>query len=161
MKKILHGILAAAAVAAMASAAQAASTVTSTFQTQITIEDDCEITSPTDMNFGSVGLLNSNVDATSTFVVRCTENTDYTIALDNGQNASGGTSRMANSDGTKFVTYELYQDSGRTTLWDDTNTVSSTGTGVDQTFTVYGRVPPQATPPAGTYTDTVTITVTY
>ena len=160
MKKILHGILAAAAVAAMASAAQAA-TATNTFQTQITILNDCEITSPTDMNFGSVGLLKNNVDATSTFVVRCTENTNYTIALDNGQNASGGSSRMANSDGTKFVTYELYQDSGRTTLWDDTNTVSSTGTGVDQTFTVYGRVPPQATPPAGTYTDTVTITVTY
>ncbi len=160
MKKILHGILAAAAVAVMAGTAQAAS-VTSSFQTQITIQDDCEISSPTNMNFGTVGLLKNNVDASSTFVVRCTENTNYTIALDNGQNASGGNSRMANSAGTKFVTYELYQDSGRSTLWDDTNTVSATGTGTDQSYTVYGRVPPQPTPPAGTYTDTVTITVTY
>jgi spore coat protein U-like protein len=28
-------------------------------------------------------------------------------------------------------------------------------------YTVYGYVPPQATPAAGVYTDTITVTVTY
>jgi spore coat protein U-like protein len=39
--------------------------------------------------------------------------------------------------------------------------VSATGNGADQTFTIYGRVPAQTTPAPGTYTDTVTVTVTY
>jgi spore coat protein U-like protein len=40
--------------------------------------------------------------------------------------------------------------------------VSGTGTGAAAPYTVYGQVPPQATPsPAANYTDTVTITVTF
>lgn len=35
------------------------------------------------------------------------------------------------------------------------------GSGVAQTFTVHGRVPPQNTPPPGNYSDTVVVTVTY
>ncbi len=159
MKKHYLGILVSGALLATATAAQAA-TATNTFQTRINIIAECQITSPTDMDFGDKGLLNSNVDATATFNVRCNENLSYTISLDDGQNASGGASRMTDGNG-HYVTYELYQDSGRTTLWDATNTKSSTGTGVDQTFTIYGRVPPQSTPPVGLYTDTVTITVTY
>ncbi len=42
-----------------------------------------------------------------------------------------------------------------------TVTVSGTGTGSAQNQTGYGRVPPQATPAAGTYTDTITATVTF
>lgn len=42
-----------------------------------------------------------------------------------------------------------------------TDTLAGTGNGNVQNLTVYGRVPPQATPAAGVYTDTVAITVTY
>jgi len=42
-----------------------------------------------------------------------------------------------------------------------TNTVASTGTGAAQSFTVYGRIPSQTTPAPATYTDTITVTVTY
>jgi len=42
-----------------------------------------------------------------------------------------------------------------------TNTVAGTGTGNSQSLTVYGNVPAQATPPAATYNDTITVTVTY
>jgi spore coat protein U-like protein len=160
MKKHYLGILVSGAMLALAATGANALSVSNTFQTRITIIADCEINSPTDLEFGTHGLLKNNIDAAATFNVRCTQNVGYAISLDNGQNASGGTSRMTDGNGN-FVTYELYQDSGRTTLWDTTNTVSGTGTGVDQSYTIYGRVPPQATPPAGNYADTVTITVTY
>ena len=39
--------------------------------------------------------------------------------------------------------------------------VGATGSGVSQSFTVYGRVPAQSTPAAGSYTDTIKVTVTY
>jgi len=42
-----------------------------------------------------------------------------------------------------------------------TDTVAATGNGASQSYTVYGRVPAQTTPAPGTYTDTVTVTVTY
>ena len=42
-----------------------------------------------------------------------------------------------------------------------TDTVSATGSGASQAYTVYGRVPMQTTPAAATYTDTITVTVTY
>jgi spore coat protein U-like protein len=36
-----------------------------------------------------------------------------------------------------------------------------TGTGASQTITVYGKVPTQTTPVAGTYADSVIVTLTY
>jgi spore coat protein U-like protein len=42
-----------------------------------------------------------------------------------------------------------------------TNTVSATGNGASQSYTVYGQVPAQTTPAAAVYTDTITVTVTY
>jgi spore coat protein U-like protein len=39
--------------------------------------------------------------------------------------------------------------------------VAATGNGSAQSFTVYGRVPPQAAPAPGNYSDTITVTVTY
>ena len=38
---------------------------------------------------------------------------------------------------------------------------SATGNGALQSYTIYGRVPPQTTPKPGTYADTITLTVTY
>ena len=160
MKKNYLGILLSGALVALTAASAQAATTTDTFQAKITIYDDCQISSPSDLDFGTQGLLTSAVDATATFVVRCTQNASYTISLNDGSNASSGQSRMTDGSG-HYVNYELYQDSSRSTLWDTSNTVSSTGTGSDQTFTIYGRVPAQSTPPAGDYSDTVTITVTY
>ena len=67
--------------------------------------------------------------------------------------------------GANSVTYGLYKDAARSTGWGSSivsgETVSGTGTGSAQALTVYGRVPPQSTPPPGTYSDVVVVTVTY
>ena len=66
--------------------------------------------------------------------------------------------------GAATVSYSMYSNAGRTTNWGNTvgtDTVAATGNGAAQSYTVYGRVPPQTTPAPGTYTDTITATVTY
>jgi spore coat protein U-like protein len=57
----------------------------------------------------------------------------------------------------------LYKDAARTQLWESSagEQVTGSGAGTVQNLPVYGRIPPQATPPAGTYSDTVVVTVTY
>lgn len=141
-----------------------ATSTTSTFQPQITIQATCTIVSASSLNFGSQGVLAANVDQTSTLQVQCTNTTAYNIGFDAGT-ATGATvtsRQMSNAGAT--VAYALYSDTGRTTNWGNTigtDTVSATGNGAAQSYTVYGRVPLQTTPAPATYTDTITVTVTY
>jgi spore coat protein U-like protein len=94
----------------------------------------------------------------------CTNTTPYNIGLDAGTGTGATVAARKMTNGANTITYSLYSDSGRTTVWGNTvgtNTVSATGNGASQTYTVYGRVPSQTTPAAATYTDTITVTVTY
>jgi spore coat protein U-like protein len=147
-------------------AASAQTTVTDTFDVLITIDAFCAITNPTDLNFGTHTIISAAVDQTSTFDVQCTNTTPFDIGLDQGFNYSAGRrmdSAAGAGVGANFVTYALYSDAARTTLWGDTiatDTVADTGDGTVNSYTVYGRVPVQAPVPAS-YFDTVTIEVTY
>jgi len=64
-----------------------------------------------------------------------------------------------------LLDYALYTDSGRTTIWGDGTdgaTIDDTGTGSAQAKTIYGTVlAGQPGVPAGSYADTVAVTVTY
>lgn len=132
------------------------------FLATATVAVTCTV-SATTLDFGApAGFLTSNVDAASTITTTCVSGTPYQIGLNNGANASGATRRMAG--GAEFISYELYRDSGRSQRWGNTintDTVTSTGTGLAQSTTVYGRVAPQTTPSPNTYSDTITVTVTY
>lgn len=117
-----------------------------------------------DLGFGTHGVLTANVDANGQVTVTCTPSTAYTVELGNGLAGTGPTSRLM-TNGPETITYGLYRDAARTEPWGDSATpgseASGTGNGVAQDFTVYGRVPAQATPGPGTYTDTVVVTLTY
>lgn len=82
--------------------------------------------------------------------------------LGNGLSPSGLQRRMQGPGGS-FINYGLYQDATRSVAWGNTNAtgVQGTGTGQPQSLTVYGRVPPQPVPGAGTYSDTIVITLSY
>jgi spore coat protein U-like protein len=152
-----------AAVLAIAGAAYAATT-TSTFQVQITIAASCTIVSTSTLNFGSQGVLTAAVNNTSTLNVQCTNTTPYNVGLDAGTGTGATVAARKMTGGAATVTYTIYQDSGRTTVWGNTigtNTVTGTGNGASQTFTLYGQVPAQTTPAPASYSDTVTVTVTY
>jgi spore coat protein U-like protein len=141
-----------------------ATTTTSTFTVQMTITASCVINSASTLNFGSSGVISANVDQTSTVQVQCTNTTPYNIGMNAGTGTGATVAARKMTNGGNTITYSLYSDSGRTTVWGNTvgtDTVSATGNGAAQSYTVYGRVPAQSTPAAATYTDTITVTVTY
>ncbi|WP_170207660.1 Csu type fimbrial protein [Luteibacter pinisoli] len=143
--------------------AAAATVAGPTTNVSASVAAKCTLATASDLNFGSVpGLLRTNTDQTSLIRATCTNRAAYQVGLDNGQNASGSVRRMAG--GGRFVTYELYRDSQRTLRWGtalNTDTATGSGSGSEQTVTVYGRVPVQAAAVAGSYSDIVTVTITY
>jgi spore coat protein U-like protein len=130
------------------------------FTVSATVINDCTITS-TNINFDTAGVLIGTLTATATLSVACPNSGAYSIALSPGA-GSGATvvdRRMTRSGGTDQVHYQLYQNASYATPWGDgtngTSVATGIGTGTTQTLTVYARVPPQTTPAAGIYTDTV------
>jgi spore coat protein U-like protein len=155
--------LAAAFLIVLACAAFAA-TATTTMTVQVTITASCTINSAATLNFGTQGVLATNVDQTSTLQVTCTNTTPYNIGLNAGTGSGATVATRKLTSGANTVNYTLYSNSGRTTVWGNTvstDTVAGTGNGAAQSYTVYGRIPAQTTPAPGAYTDTITVTVTY
>lgn len=145
-------------------AVQAATQVTQTFQVTLTITAACAINSASALNFGSSGMLVANIDQSSTISVQCTNSTPYTVGLDPGVGTGASVTSRKMTNGVGTVAYSLYSDAGRSMNWGQTpgtDTVAGTGNGAAQTLTVYGRVPPQTTPAPATYSDTITVTLTY
>lgn len=140
-----------------------AATADSSFTVRIVIGAACVVTSSTDMLFGNAGVLVAAIDQTSTISVQCTSGQAYNIGLNSGANSGSVSARQMNGPGG-MISYSLSTDAGRLSNWGETigsDTVGGTGNGSVQSFTVYGRVPAQPTPLPGTYSDTVTVTVTY
>lgn len=135
------------------------------FTVQLVHAPTCGVTA-TSMNFGTASSqdIANGVNATSTITATCSSGTPYSIALDGGlANASNPVARKMASGGNQ-LTYGLYLDAARTMPWGDqsgTNTFESTGAGTGQSVTVFGRVPGQSVPPAGTYSDTIVVTLSY
>jgi spore coat protein U-like protein len=132
-----------------------------TFTVLAAVQENCLVTAQ-NINFGTHGVLSAQVDATGGLGVTCSSGASYTIGLNNGLTGTGPTARRMTL-GAQAVIYGLYKNAARTQPWGNSGAqlVTGTGAGTLQTLTVYGRVPAQATPPAGTYTDTVVVTVTY
>ena len=133
------------------------------FTVRTTVLNTCTINAAS-LNFGANGVLASNVDSSNTISINCNSGLPYAIGLDGGLSGASNPEARKMTNGPEQVTYAIYQNAARTQPWGNStgiNTVSSVGTGLNQVFTAYGRVPTQTTPQAGTYTDTVVVTVTY
>jgi len=136
-----------------------------TFAARASVPGLCEISAASDLDFGSnPGIIAANRDYTSAISMKCRSRTPWNVGLNNGQNAVGDTRRMRRGATSNYVNYELYRDSGRGARWGntiDSETANGTGTGSTQAVTVFGRVPaPQSALP-GSYSDLITVTVTY
>jgi spore coat protein U-like protein len=155
------GILASLALAG--GSADATTSTTSTFGVTLLINAECVINSTATLDLGQTGVIQSNVNSSTPLHIQCTNTTPYTIGLDKGTTAGATVGQRLLANGAATVNYNLYTASDYATVWGDTGgtPVSSTGTGADQTFTIYGRIPAQTTPAPGTYTDLITVTVTY
>jgi len=153
-------------VAVLGSTASAA-TATANLNVSATVTNNCTI-STTPLTFGSydpvVANASAHLDGTGTVTVACTKGAAATVGLGLGSNATGSVRRMADG-GTNYLTYELYQDAGRTTVWGDSGTAllspGAAPSKAPRNFTVYGRVAANQDVPAGNYSDTVVATVNF
>ena len=144
---------------ALAPSANAQST-TGTMTVSTTVASSCAVSNVSNVSFGTfAGQSVPQTDTTGSFDVTCTTGTAYSIALDRGVNVSGTTRRMK-AGTSNYLSYELYSDSGRTSIW-STAISGFTGTNSAQSRQVYARLSSQSAPAPGTYTDTVTITVAF
>ena len=165
-KALRLGAVAAIALCAAASPAYADDT-TSTLGVSATVTANCAVTT-SPIAFGNIDVTTSaNVDGTGGISVTCTNGTAWTATADAGTGSGATLAVRKLTSGSDLLNYALYTDSGHTTAWGDgvggtTATITDTGTGTTQSKTIYGRVPTgQTGAPAGSYSDSVTVTVTY
>lgn len=136
-------------------------TRTTTFTATAVVAGDCTI-EPATLAFGAYDpLVGTPRDATGTLSIACTRGTPYTVALDAGAHAAGGTRRMAGPGGG-LLQYELYSDVARIAPWAPSTLVGDTAqTAAAIAVPVYGRIPPGQLVQAGDYTDVVQSTVNF
>ena len=123
--------------------------------------------STTAVSFGAYDVFGASpTDSTGTLTYRCSGNAkNLVITLSKGASATFNPRTMTN--GTDTMSYNLYKDAARSTIWGD-------GTGGSQNYqpanpsnntnyvvTIYGRIPASQDVSAGSYTDTITATVNY
>jgi spore coat protein U-like protein len=141
-----------------------AATATGTLTATITIVSTCQVVSSGTLDFGVAPALVAARDVQTNFAVQCPDTTPFNVGLDAGSTPGASVATRLMSSGSGAVGYKLYSNAARTANWGNTvgaDAVSGSGSGGLLNFTVYGRVAPQPTPAPGTYSDTVTVTVTY
>jgi spore coat protein U-like protein len=117
----------------------------------------------TGLNFGSYDVFsNSALDSTGNIDVNCPSGVGYTMSFSPG----GGTqTQRFMSSGNYTLNYNLYTAANRALVWGDatggTVTVNGTGNGVTVNYGVYGRIPALQNVHAGSYSDIVTLELTF
>jgi len=164
MRKLLIAPVTAGVLLALAGPALAA-TKTTTFQVSATVLKNCVI-SAANLALGEFDGANNLDSASSDITVRCTNDVAYSVALSQGSSGSY-VDRTLIGPSSDALVYNLFNDATRSTIWDDSaGVVNGTGGGMSapRTHTVYGQLlASKNTGPvqAGSYTDTITATITY
>jgi spore coat protein U-like protein len=144
--------------------ADATTTVTTTIAVSASVLSSCGVTA-LPLAFGTYSPTQStNTTAQTTVVVTCTNGTPYNVGLNAGIGTGATVASHKLTSGSNLLNYTLYQDSGYSTVWGNTigtNTVTGTGSGLTQTINVYGSITALQAVPAGSYADTVTVSLTY
>ncbi len=135
---------------------------TSAFAVTATVVNSCNV-SANNLNFGTFGDLNAAISQQTSLSVQCSNGIPYVIALNGGLSNATNPAQRKMTLGAKAISYGLYRDSAHANPWGSTTgtTASGTGTALAQSLPVYGFVPAQTTPPIGTYSDTIVVSVQY
>ncbi len=119
----------------------------------------------------------ADLDASSTIVLTCTTGTGSALALGQGLYASGtglATQRRLRAGAANNLNYSIFQPAsitpnaacahtdawGTGTVVGQALAVGAAASGTSRTYNVCGRIPALQAQPAGTYLDTVVVTVT-
>ncbi len=141
-----------------------------TVTVQLVVENDCVINAPS-LAFGTAPLVGSFSAATRTIQIRCSAGAAYSVGLNNGANALGTQRRMRS--GTNYLNYEIYKTTSTTERWGSVGTARRSSATADTNPAIYNSstnqgytyraiiLPGQTTPPAGSYSDTIQLDVTF
>ncbi|PKE32766.1 spore coat protein U [Rahnella sp. AA] len=138
-------------------------TATTSIAVTLIVTNYCYIDNAPNVSFGSAAFPAGFASVTSNALsVRCTLSATYTVNLASS-NASNGQYRQMSStvnSVTSYLQYQLFK--ADTTVWTAATNASLTGTGLSQSIPYTATVnASQANVPAGSYSDTILVTVTY
>tara|TARA_B100000768_G_scaffold9138_1_gene9392 strand:+ start:1467 stop:2033 length:567 start_codon:yes stop_codon:yes gene_type:complete len=154
-----------------------ATSSTSDINVSANISASCTM-SNTDLIFGAYDAIVANATAdlttTATISTTCTSGTTGVVTMGQGEHVfycviNDCHRRLANSEETSFLSYNIYTDASYYTsaIWNNDveemrSVAQVVGSGVSQDLTVYGEIPKnQKYAAAGSYNDTINITLTY
>ena len=136
-------------------------TDTSQLTVTATVESGCQLTGGT-LDFGTyVSGQVSDLDVNGNINYSNCGPGVLTFELDAGLQSSGGNRFMASGD--NLLRYEIFRNVARTAVWGQSGEAQDLQLLATQSgsLEVYGRVPANQAVPEGTYSDTVTITLTF
>lgn len=158
---------------AMAAKAQALTTVTGQITSSLILTSSCQVNggnATSGLSFGTLdfGTTDSLFTTTNGQVaplsILCSSGTSPVVKVRAGSHdggSLGGTRALSDGEGN-FVPYDFYTDAGHASkLLIDGTVALSVSTGVAQTVNLYGKATGKAQLPAGTYTDTVSVELSF
>jgi len=141
------------------------------FTVTATVNKICTGASATNLAFGGYTPGAGTVTASSAISVKCTKTTPFTVSLSAGTTTGGTmTQRLMTDASSNTLQYNLYTTSGLSTVFGDGTLSSQTqggtgiGLGTAVSVGVFGQLPDNATnqnAAPGSYSDTITATITY
>ncbi len=127
----------------------------------------CVFNSISPVAFGTYDVFSATpVDAVGSFTYQCSllQLLDaITINLSTGNSGNYTARTMLN--GSNSLSYNLYMDAARTVIWGDKSNGTSNYTAIlavlPITLSIYGRIPARQNAMAGSYTDTIVVTMLF
>jgi spore coat protein U-like protein len=143
-------------VLSLFSSAAMAETATGTLSVTATVVETCEVTSTENIEFGNYDPTDpaDNTAGQGFETFRCTQGTSYRVYI---------TRTNTLTDGTGNLTYDLYSDPDRTSVYPGSST-GTAGTALSNAQTkanIYGTIPAFQDAQPGSYAETVIFTVEY
>jgi spore coat protein U-like protein len=143
-------------------------TATATINVTLVVSADCRISAP-NVSFGTAALASQFQPVNQAVLVDCSQGSTYKVSFSSGGNGSSRPWRTMSDGAGHTLQYNIYRTDG-TTIWDETNPLQSTANGgVGSGSTTPNQVQSyvakvntaQTTPPAGSYTDTVNVIISF
>jgi spore coat protein U-like protein len=124
----------------------------------------CNFGTVSGVNFGAYNVFSSTPDdSTGSIQIICVPSATVLITLSTGQSGVYST-RTMKSGAANTLNYNLYADSSRTSIWGN-GTGGSFQVQVNNvrnvTLNIYGRTPALQDVAVGSYTDNITVTITF
>lgn len=162
----------------LASGAQAATTVTGQITSSLILTSSCQVNGSSGASGLDFGVLSFGTDNTlfttatgqvlggggGALSILCSSGTTPTVKVRAGAHdgLSPGGTRALYDGVANYVPYDLYTDAGHSQLLAIDGVINlATSTGVAQTVNIYGQAVGKPGLPAGTYSDTIAVELTF